>query len=101
MRFTERQHLAGFVRDQDFPLSAVRSVTVVDDGLDAVRGLRSPGLGWPGHTKIGTYRGRGARLLVCVQRGEPALSVELTGQRYTGPARQCPRGLRAGAPARS
>lgn len=84
LRFTGRERLTGFVRDQDIPLTAVRSAAVVREGLAEVHGLRSPGLSWPGHTKIGTYRGAGARLLVCVRRGVPALSVQLADQPYTG-----------------
>ncbi len=76
-----RSRLAGLLRDQVVPRSAVTAVEVVDDGLSAVRGLRAPGLALPGR-RVGTWRGRGARRWVDVRRGQPALRVQLHGQRY-------------------
>ncbi|HEX6055401.1 MAG TPA: hypothetical protein VFY98_06295 [Intrasporangium sp.] len=40
--------------DVAVPLSAIRSVRVVPDGLAATRGLRPAGLGIPGYRKLGT-----------------------------------------------
>jgi hypothetical protein len=74
--------LAGLLRDQVVPLTAVTAVEVVADGLAAARGLRAPGLALPGLRKVGTWRGRGTRRLVDVRRGQPALRLQLRGQRY-------------------
>ena len=81
IRFTRTEKVLGLVRDQSVPLASVTSARVEAVGLDAVRGVRAPGLGLPGRWLVGTWRGRG-RTLVSVRRGEPALVVELTGQRY-------------------
>ena len=81
LRFTTAEKVLGLVRDRDVPRTAVTSARVEQDGLAAVRGLRAPGLGLPGLRKIGTWRGQG-RTLVSVRRNEPALVVELEGERF-------------------
>ena len=82
IQFTRGEKIGGLVRDLDVPLSAVRSVAVAPDGLDAARGLRAPGLGLPGVRKVGTWRRRGEKTLVSVRRNQPALVVELRDARY-------------------
>lgn len=86
LRFTRTEKVLGLVRDHDFPRRAVVSARVADDGLGAVRGLRAPGLGVPGHRKVGTWRsrsgGRWRRALVSVRRAAPAVVVELDDQRF-------------------
>ncbi|MEQ1699514.1 MAG: hypothetical protein ABMA25_05350 [Ilumatobacteraceae bacterium] len=83
VRFTRTEKLAGLVGDVHVPLHQINSVSVVDDGLAAARGLRAPGLGVPGRRKIGTWRRRGqGRTLVDVRRGQPALSLELNDHHY-------------------
>jgi hypothetical protein len=83
LTFTPGEKLAGLVRDVEVPRTSVAGVEVVSDPLTAIRGLRAPGLALPGFRKIGTWRGRDGRTLVSVRRGQPAVRVELTGQRYT------------------
>jgi len=80
--FTAAERIGGLVRDQSIPRSAITSVDVVDDGYSATRGVRAPGLGIPRTRKIGTWRANGAKHLVSVRRGEPAIRIGLTGQRY-------------------
>ena len=82
VRFTRGEKLAGWVRDTEVPRSAIRSVEVVADALKAPHGLRAPGLGLPGVRKIGTWRRPGERTLVSVSRDQPALRLQLDGQRY-------------------
>jgi hypothetical protein len=79
---TRAEKVLGLLRDLEVPLSSVRSVEVVPDGLAAVRGLRAPGLGLPGVRKIGTWRARREKSLVSVRRGQPAVRVRLAGQRF-------------------
>ncbi len=79
---TRAERVLGLLRDLEVPRSAVRAVEVVPDGLAAVRGLRAPGLGLPGLRLIGTWRRRGEKALVSVRRGQPAVRVRLTGQRF-------------------
>lgn len=82
VRFTRREKVAGLLRDVSIPRSAITDVTVVDDGVEAVQGIRAPGLGLPGR-KVGTWRGQGRRELVCVRRGEPAVRLQLEGQHHS------------------
>ena len=82
VRFTRSEKLLGLVRDVDLPRDAVRAVEVVPEPLTSLRGLRAPGMALPGVRKIGTWRGHGARTLVSVRRDQPAVRIELTGQRY-------------------
>ncbi|MGY1704902.1 hypothetical protein ACI79C_10030 [Geodermatophilus sp. SYSU D00697] len=79
---TATEKALGLLRDLEVPRSSVRSVEVVPDGLTAPRGLRAPGLGLPGVRKIGTWRGHGEKTLVSVRRGQPAVRVRLSGQRF-------------------
>ena len=80
--FTTTEKVAGLLRDQHIPLSAIRAVDVVPDGLAAVRGLRAPGLALPGRRKLGTWRSRTGKTLVAVHGHRPAVRLTLTGQRY-------------------
>lgn len=85
VRFTAAEHVAGLIRDVTVPRSAVTAVTVEDDGVRAVRGLRAPGLALPGRRKVGTWRGLGdhpRRTAVSVTRGEPAVRIAVAGQRW-------------------
>jgi hypothetical protein len=60
------------------PLSAVRSVEVVSDPWHALRGIRSPGTGWPGVIAYGTRRMTGDRPdFSAVLRRRPTVLVEL------------------------
>jgi hypothetical protein len=79
---TPLEKLGGFSGDVRVPRRAITSVELVGDGLAAVRGLRAPGLALPGRIKLGTWRGRGGATFVAVRRGEPALRLELEGERY-------------------
>ena len=82
VRFTTAEKIAGLLRDLELPRAAVRSAEVVPEPLDAIRGLRAPGLALPGVRKIGTWRRPGERSLICVRRGQPAVRVRLEGARY-------------------
>jgi hypothetical protein len=81
LRFTITEKILGLVRNHDFPRSAIASARVEQDGLGAVRGMRAPGLALPSVRKIGTWRGQG-RTLVSIARRQPAVVVELQGQRF-------------------
>lgn len=80
--FTRTEKILGLLRDFTFPRTAVSGVSVHDDGLSAVGGLRAPGLAVPGRRRIGTWRRRGTRVAVSAVAGMPTLRVELTGQRF-------------------
>ncbi|GAA3441624.1 alpha/beta hydrolase family protein [Planomonospora venezuelensis] len=76
------EKVAGLHGDIRVPLTAVRDVTVVENGVAGARGLRSPGLAVPGRTKVGTWRRPGNRAFVTVRRGVPAVRVSLSGAGY-------------------
>ncbi|MHA6793235.1 hypothetical protein ACVGVM_06900 [Pseudonocardia bannensis] len=80
--FSRGEKIAGLIRDVHVPLSAVRDAVVVPDGFAAARGVRAPGLAIPGVRKIGTWRRHGEKALVAVRRGEPAVRISLSGERY-------------------
>jgi hypothetical protein len=81
--FSRGEKVAGLLRSQRVPVSAVVRAEVVPDGLTAARGMRSPGLGVPGRRRVGTWRGLHGKRLICVRAGQPALRVSLTGQSWT------------------
>ncbi|EYR62214.1 hypothetical protein N866_10675 [Actinotalea ferrariae CF5-4] len=80
---TRSEKILGLLRDTEVPLSAVRAVEVVPDGIAAARGIRAPGLGIPGVRLVGTWRGRSRRALVSVRRQRPAVHVRLEGDRWS------------------
>lgn len=82
LHLSTAEKIAGLIRDVRVPLTSVRDVETVADGLGAVRGIRAPGLGLPGHRAIGTWRRPGEKTLVSVRRGQPAVRVTLAGERY-------------------
>jgi hypothetical protein len=83
IRFTPLERVLGLLRDARVPLSAVRSVEVVPDGMGAVRGLRAPGLAVPGLRRLGTWRAREGKTLVAVRRGQAAVRIGLEGERWS------------------
>jgi hypothetical protein len=79
LNLTPQEKFFGLHGDIRVPLSAVREVTVEDDALKATRGIRAPGLAWPGLVKIGTWRGRGFRQFVVARKGIPGVRIALEG----------------------
>lgn len=74
---------AGLHRDLRIPLDAIESVRVVADSLEAVRGLRAPGLALPGRARIGTWRRPGGRTFAVARRGHEGLHLTLRDHRLT------------------
>jgi uncharacterized protein len=77
------EKVAGLSGDLRLPLDCIESVRVVTDSLEAVRGLRAPGLALPGRTRIGTWRRPGGRSFVVAHRGRQGLHVTLRDHRLT------------------
>ena len=82
VRFRLLEKVAGLLRDLDVSRSSIASVVVEPDGIAAARGLRAPGLAIPGVRKVGTWRGRHRKTMVSVRRGQPAVRITLTGEKY-------------------
>lgn len=74
---TRQEKLLALRGDLRVPVSGVQEIEVVDDPLHAVRGLRSPGLGLPGRTKVGTWRRPGARSFVVVHGDRRGIRIGL------------------------
>jgi hypothetical protein len=75
------ERLGGFVRgDARIPLTAVRRARAVDNPWEELRGVRSPGTGWPRGIALGTWRFSGGKDFVAVYgRRKPAVVVDLVG----------------------
>jgi hypothetical protein len=57
------------------PTSAITGVTAVPDVYAQLRGIRAPGLGIPGRTAVGTWRGRGYKDFAVIYRRGPGVVV--------------------------
>ena len=83
LHLTPAQKVVGFHGDIRVPLTAVRSVTAVEDPWMALRGRRMAGTALRGVAAIGTWI-HGNRLYdFCVVRGQqPAVQVDLNAGRF-------------------
>jgi hypothetical protein len=82
VHLTRGEKIGGLLRDLEIPVTAVRSVEVVDQPIAELHGLRAPGFALPGRRKIGTWRRRGERTFVSIRNDQPAIRVHLSGQRF-------------------
>jgi hypothetical protein len=73
------EKIFGLMGDRRIPRSAITEVALEADALGATRGLRAPGLGVPGGVKVGTWRGSGRTMYVCIRRSTPAVHLEVSG----------------------
>jgi hypothetical protein len=74
------ERLGGFVRgDAHIPLTAVRRARAVESPWPELRGIRSPGTGWPRRIALGTWRFSGGKDFVAVYGKGPAVVVDLAG----------------------
>lgn len=76
---TRFEKIAGLLRDQQIPIGSVTGVDVEPEPRAALRGLRAPGLAVPGRTMIGTWRGRGHKMMVRIRRAAPAVRITAEG----------------------
>jgi len=81
LSFLER--LGGFVRgDARIPLEKVWRARAVESPWEELRGIRSPGVGWPRRIAIGTWRFSGGKDFVAVRGKGPGVVVELAGVEF-------------------
>lgn len=66
LQLTTLEKAEGLHGDLRIPWSAVQSITVLEDAIAAVHGLKAPGTGIPGIVAVGTYWGRDGRTLAVV-----------------------------------
>ena len=64
------------------PLDAVAAVRVASNPSPELRGIRSPGTGWPGVIALGHRRAKGVHDFAAVYHNRPAVVIELDGQRF-------------------
>lgn len=82
IELTTFEKIAGLLRDQEIPLRSVVDVDVQAEPRAALRGLRAPGLAVPGRTMIGTWRGRGHKMMVRIRRNAPAVRITADGEPF-------------------
>jgi hypothetical protein len=74
------ERLGGFVRgDAHIPLKSVRGARAVEDPWQELRGIRSPGTGFPGLIALGTRRFGGGKDFAAVYGRKPGVVVDLVG----------------------
>ena len=74
------ERLGAFVRgDARIPLTAVRGARAVEDAWQELRGIRSPGTGFPGVIALGTRRFGGGKDFAAVYGKGPGVVVDLVG----------------------
>ncbi|POB11666.1 MAG: hypothetical protein C7B44_11515 [Sulfobacillus thermosulfidooxidans] len=72
-----------FHNDIRIPWSAVQSITVLDDAIHAVHGLKLPGSRLPGVFAIGTFKSANGTLFAAVHHHTPrGIKVTLLGEPY-------------------
>jgi hypothetical protein len=83
LRLSLLERIGGMVGgDIEAPLSACTAVRVAPEPSRELRGIRSPGTGWPGLIALGHRRASGVHDFAAVYRNRPAVVVELEGQRF-------------------
>jgi hypothetical protein len=80
VRLSALEKLAAFRGNVRLPVSLVRGASVEPDPWTALRGIRSPGTGWPGVIAYGTRRFRGGRDFAAVLGHRPAVRLDLDPQ---------------------
>jgi hypothetical protein len=78
------EKLAAFRGDVHLPAASVRAVAVEPNPWGALRGIRSPGTGWPRVIAYGVRRYRGGRDFAAVLGRRPGVRAVATGLRADG-----------------
>jgi len=80
---TKLERAESFHDDIRVPVSSVRSVTVIDDLLKEVHGVRAPGTGIPGVTMVGTLVSKGDKTFAVIHHdGHRGVKITLEGQSF-------------------
>ena len=88
VRLGRGEKIGGLHGDLVVPLSQVRDVETVAEPYRVVRGIRAPGLGVPGRTRIGTWRSRGRKTFAVARHGQSGVRILL--QQFLKPVRPEP-----------
>ena len=69
--------------DLRFPTTSITDVTVLDNAIQSVHGLRAPGAGIPGYLAVGTFRGPTSKMFAAIHRSAPrGVKIDLEGESY-------------------
>jgi hypothetical protein len=83
LRLSALERLGGFVRgDAHVALTAVRGARAVANPWKELRGIRSPGTGFPGLIALGTRRFGGGKDFAAVYGRGPGVVVDLVGVEF-------------------
>ncbi len=84
LKLSTAEKLEGVHGDIRVPMSAVSSVTVLDDVIHAVRGIKMPGARIPGVFAMGTFRsGSGTTFAIVHHQNKRGIKVNLADARFT------------------
>ncbi len=92
IRLSRGEKMGGLHGDLVVPLSEVQDVEAVAEPYRVVRGIRAPGLGVPGRTKIGTWRSKGRKTFAVARHGQPGLRIRLQHNTFDQVALSVPDG---------
>jgi len=82
VRLSRIERLAAATRGIDLPLASITDVQVEEQPRRALHGIRV-GTSIPGSTKLGRWYRRGEKDFVAFGRGERALVITFTGERWS------------------
>ncbi len=83
VELTRGEKLAALRRtDVVVPWGQITAVEAVAEPIRLVHGLRAPGLGLPGRTKIGTWRSKGRKIFAVTYKAAPGLRITLQGNTF-------------------
>lgn len=83
LRLSTPEKVEGVHGDIRVPLSAIQSITVLDDVIHAVHGLKMPGSRLPGVFAMGTFISRDGRVFAIVHhQTKRGVKINLKGTTY-------------------
>lgn len=69
--------------DLRFPMASVKDAEVIEDALETVHGIRSPGMRVPGYVAVGTFHYHGKKTFAVVHHEtHRGVRISLDGQDY-------------------
>ena len=78
------EHVGALRGDLAFPPAAIRDAWVSESPFRPIRGVRSPGTGWPGRIALGTWRSRQhGRTFAAAYRDRPAVVLDVDDPYWT------------------
>ncbi len=82
VKLSALEKLGAIHGDVRVPRSDVSGCRLAENPWSELRGIRSPGTGWPGVISLCTRRGPGFRDFAAVYRNRPAVVIELEGAEF-------------------